>query len=805
MVDTSTWTPSTATDTIWTTPWTPGGEGPHRIEATLDDWAGGTYTDSLSLIIDTQPPQVAISTAVFTTTHLAGGQVTVAGTADDDNGLSRVEVQARGVWRPAVFDSGAWTATWVPDLGAQPDGETVSLTARATDRAGWKAVTTRDILVDVKAPPPVDLALSYEDGGGTIPITEIGTTLREPGGTLRMAWTASSDGSGLAGYRAGFTAIDAGGTPTTAWTTVVPGGVRQASTAPGEAQKVTASLGSRDAYGNTSWQEFGPVYVDSPLTPDYTPLDDPEGTYHGWMEGGCSLLGTDRRLSRIASERAMLHGEQSLYATWDSRALRLAWNGANWSADGDLFIYLDTVPGGSAKAFNPYLEAGTLSETAGTPEAPVVTLAGDPPTAVGTGEMLADYGVWVEDAQTAWLLTWNGTAWTTSPMLAGTQFRYQPSADGGLTDLYLPFELLGIADPAQASPKLLAFASEEGALRLWAVLPDANPVTSLLATGRLSYVLEAASVPLVQFYQWPSLGAGMCPNGTGALAAGQTPYDDSEVQARLTADPAGIVYHYLGDHLFPWADYLLGEKPPDFTGLLSLLGRNQSFVQDGQTLNYTLQVQNSGQETARDVTARVWSGGALILPGGAPDPAEGHRYFQEVAIGDLAPGERTIGHLPGPRRPRLGPAAVRRRAWWPIPTARASASYTCAGRCSRSEIVDQAHPPTGDPLERIWADHRVDFQAPRFAGISQSGLRISPGGAELARLRLRRQRRAAPHPSRSGVPSGQTISGLSQPLPGQRYLAVRLESDRGQWWRPAGRRPGLPGTPASHRWRRTDR
>ena len=97
-----------------------------------------------------------------------------------------MEVQARGVWHPAVFDSGAWTATWVPDLGAQPDGETVSLTARATDRAGWKAVTTRDILVDVKAPPPVDLALSYEDGGNDA-ITEIGTTLREPGGTLRMA------------------------------------------------------------------------------------------------------------------------------------------------------------------------------------------------------------------------------------------------------------------------------------------------------------------------------------------------------------------------------------------------------------------------------------------------------------------------------------------------------------------------------------------------------------------------------------------------------------------------------------------
>ena len=238
------------------------------------------------------------------------------------------------------------------------------------------------------------------------------------------------------------------------------------------------------------------------------------------------------------------------------------------------------------------------------------------------------------------------------PDAGPAQFRYQPSADGGLTDLYLPLSCW--TSPTRPRPrKLLAFATEEDALRLWAVLPQANPVTSLLATGRPGHVLEAfcAARPTLPV---AVAGRGTVPNGSGALASGQTPYDDTEVQARLTADPAGVVYHYLGDHLFPWANYLLGDKPPDFSGLLSLLGRNQSFVHDGQMLNYTLQVQNSGQETARDVTARAWSGGALTLPDGAPEPAEGHRYFQEVAIGDLAPGEsnrspsRAASTWPGP-------------------------------------------------------------------------------------------------------------------------------------------------------------
>jgi subtilisin-like proprotein convertase family protein len=591
-------------------------------------------------------------------------------------------------------------------------------------------LASRDIPVDVVAPEPVALSVSYEAAGETQPITQTGTTIREPEAVLQMVWTESSDGSGLAGHQAGWTSVDSSGASTTTWTTVGPAETRLATTTAGEAHKLIASLGSTDTYGNTTWQSFGPVYADGPLTPDYTPLDGPDNTYHGWLESGCSLLGTDRRLGRVASEAAMLHGEQALYATWDGGALRLAWSGADPSADGDLFVYLDTAPGGSTTLFNPFTATNPLSGTL-PGSTPTISLVSSPAGRAGTQAeaMAADYGVWVQDADTAWLLAWDGTAWISSTLLSEAQLQYRPTAAGGLTDLSLPFALLGIADPAATPLGLVAFASEEGALRLWAALPGPNPVTSLLAAGSLGHSLAATSVPLSHAYRWPSLGAGLCPNGSLALAAGQTPYPDAEVRARLAVEPAGTVYHYLGDHLVPWAGYLLDDKPADFSRLLSFLDGEHPYVQDGQVLTYTLHVQNSGRDTARGVVAQVWSGGALTLPGGAPLEGDARRrHYQEVAVGDLAPGEVRQVSLPGridvawarplydeclatyPDRPRLCELSLR----WAL---------------LRVEIADE----TGSgPLERMWADHRVDFQAPRFAGILLPEQHIGAGRVHLS-------------------------------------------------------------------------
>ncbi|MGD8858247.1 MAG: Ig-like domain-containing protein, partial [Chloroflexota bacterium] len=726
VIDNLHWAHLAITDTTWTTTWTPDGEGPHQIEATLRDWTGGAYTDTVTVILDTQPPEVAITTAVLTSTHVAGGQVTVAGTANDANGITAVDLQARGVWRPARIEDGTWTATWIPDLGKPPDGQIFTGVARAVDRAGWSTLASGDVYVDAASPAPVDLALSYQTAGETIPITRTGTTIREAVGALEMAWTASSDGSGLADYRAGWTAVGADGSATTSWIILTPEEPRLATATAGEAQKLVASLETSDLYGNTTRQAFGPVYVDSPLTPDYMRLNSSGGSYHGWMDSGCTLLGTDRRLSRVLGPLAQHDGEQALYGTWDDQALRLAWNGANWSAEGDLFVYMDTKPGGSNTVFDPYTPANALS-AAGSSDATLVALPGSIATATQSEAMLADYGVWVEDAQTAWLLAWDGSTWITTTLLSTAQYRYQPSEQGGLTDLYLPFDLLEITNPAMTPLGLLAFATEEDALRIWAVLPGANPVTSLQVTGAFGHLLEALTVPMSHYYRWPSLDSGICPNGRLGLDADQTPYPDADVEARLKADPAGTVYNYLGDHLYSWSDELLGDTPLDFSRVLEFLDRDHPYVHDGQLVTYTLHLQNKGQDATHEVMARVWSAAALTLPGGAPVGGDEHLYFQEIPIGDLAPGQELSLTFQGridlawarpryeqclatyPDRPRLCELALR-------------------FALLKVEIVDQTYTT---PLERIWADHRVDFEAPRFAGIDQSSMIISAGSASL--------------------------------------------------------------------------
>ena len=55
-----------------------------------------------------------------------------------------------------------------------------------------------------------------------------------------------------------------------------------------------------------------------------------------------------------------------------------------------------------------------------------------------------------------------------------------------LTDLAIPFSTVGISNPATASLNMLAVASEEDSLRLWATMPHRNLVNSDLSVSPLS-------------------------------------------------------------------------------------------------------------------------------------------------------------------------------------------------------------------------------------------------------------------------------------------------------------------------------
>ncbi|MGC9395308.1 MAG: tandem-95 repeat protein, partial [Anaerolineae bacterium] len=691
-----TWASGAVTEAVRTLDWTPSTEGAHVFSAIVADWSGGVASTTITITVDTSPPALGITPTVLIGTHFhAPRTLDLTGWVSDTGGAASITGMFGDVAYAAGIEGDTWHAPVYLGQDALPDGAPTNVTARAVDVAGHATLITESVLVDLVPPSPITLTLSHD---GT-PLAS-GTTIRAVSPTLALAWTPASDGSGLAHYSVDWTTATAL-TTTHAITQIAPVAPRLAEHVAGEAQQLTVQLTSQDVHGNAQSQTFGPVYVDSPLTPDYIelPVDTQSDAYRGWMDSGCAMVGVDRRASRGASGQAALGTEQRFHVTWNEQALRLTWTGANWDTpatgaaenSSDLFIYLDVRAGGAITAVNPYAGDG-----------PVIYLPGATPSSQ-TGAMGADYLVWVWNTDTAVLLEWTGSEWDLAATLTPAEYRFDASTGGGLTDLYLPFAMIGIADPVSATLDMVAFASGQATLDLWAVMPPDNPANSAL-------VVETTDDPTTQnfalshSYHWDSLGAGICPNGSDGSTP--TPYIDADVQVHATVDPAGTVYSYLDDGLFWLWELLLGDRLSDIT---SQFATGHPRVGDGQTLTYTLEFQNEGTVTATNVFADVAAHFALRLPDGdVPD-----LVHQIVPLGDLAPGETRSVTFRG----------------------RADAAYCentlllgddCGWAVADILIHDNAH-PSGTSLERVWIDHQVDADGPRFFGIQDPAYLIPAG------------------------------------------------------------------------------
>ena len=321
------------------------------------------------------------------------------------------------------------------------------------------------------------------------------------------------------------------------------------------------------------------------------------------MDSGCTLLGGDRRAAYGASSRGAMDAGQQLHLTWsaqptDTAALRMAWTGASWATDGDLFIYLDVVDdrhpviSGTLTAFTPYTYSAA------------VTL----PTS-----MAADYLLWVRDAESALLMHWDGGAWAyraalTAENSATAQYQFDSSLNDGLTDLLLPFETISVTHPASATLGLVAFAAQDDGA-VWAALPNANPIQDAgVETQDFASLLQ-----LTHAYHWDALGAGVCPNGSDGSA---TAYGDIEGVTTLEADPNGQA---------------TTETTPTVTSAAGLTP-----VGDGQTIPYTFTYRNRGTITATGLLLDLTASGALRLVGS-----------HQLTIEDVAPGEKATLRFDG--------------------------------------------------------------------------------------------------------------------------------------------------------------
>ncbi len=640
------WSIGTVTETRWSRLWTPPAEGTYILLSVIDDHAGRVQTDTqtVRVTVDVYSPTIAITQTVLTSTHrFASGRFDIPGLVTDTVGIETVEVQIDGgAWDAATVKAmvpGPWRYPWDLGLGNDPDGVGYTVSARARDVAGRIAQTTETITVDVVPPARVTMTLAYTDSLGVRHPISPGRTIYQAAPTLLIEWSESSDGGGLGGYLVGWTHAP---TPDPAVLTgYAPGAARHHVHVAGEAETLYAHIIIYDVYGNRRQQTLGPVYVDAPTTPDVTTMG-----YRGWMESGATQIGADREITKGPLQYSDIGVVQRFYLTWDDATLRMAWDGANWDHNGDLFIYLDTASGGATALYNPYTTTATT--TIGLPT-----------------DFAADQVLWIEDRSTASLLTWDGATWVISASL--TTDHYQLRND--LTDLHLPFAMLGI--DGTTSVGVLAVASEEDGLRLWATAPDKNPLNSKRVINPLALSRDLTDFELTQYYTWPSLALDVHPN------AGR--FADSDLGISISANPTGVVVGYLESDLLDLLSPGV-RLDGDGDGVIDIelpLDVDPYPLHDGQTVTFTVHYSNTGPVTATNVVVTATASGVLSFASGSE---------AVIALGDIGPtisGTRMV-------------------------TATVSATPGTPSAEMNAVIIDGTH----RPYEWFWVQHDVDTDPP---------------------------------------------------------------------------------------------
>ena len=470
-----------------------------------------------------------------------------------------------------------------------------------------------------------------------------------------------------------------------------------------------------------------------------------------WMNTSCALLGVDTRLAAQRTAAHNLTNPQRFYADWDTTTLRFAWEGADWRNDGDLFIYLDSKPGGTNQVYNPY--PTTISTTAIL--LPLFTPPSTPPNPPPPSQPVgADYLVLLQEDSglPAFLLSWDSTTEQWLPAQELT-YAFDPNRAAPLTVIEVPFTALGIVDPATQPLKLIALASAEDALTLWSTMPTANTLNEQEVTGEL--VQDDLQVfALSRPYAWSAMNPDACVSGVDAAGTrlrqhpgDKIAFNGADLSATLSADPAGVAYAFFRHHLLFAHQTLLGEQH-DFSGavghlcpppppgmppspacqrapddgrpnanqlnirsqLARLFGVDHVTVKNGQTINYTLEIRNTGERRAERVVAEITTPAALRLPQGqlTQMPDGSSVYRQLIMVGTLQPGEIRTLTFPGIVDSSINPQRV--KDWIHL----------------RTVVFDETGDPRA-PTEDLHLDHELDTTAPAYAEILEPRSLIGNG------------------------------------------------------------------------------
>ncbi len=683
-----------ATDNItmteWTQTWNPS-DGIHKLFSVATPCSGTPYTEYYhEVYVDTIPPAVSFTrTSLNRQQRISFGRVSLTGAVSDaTSGAAKVEVSVDGGdWAPASIQGDRWRYEWA--LGEEPDNAQYTVTVRATDRAGWTRQITQGVTVDLDVPNPITITVS----SNAVTLTQ-GDILTTTLATIDLNWEASEPSEKLSHYEVRWTIRT---TDTIQITTIVLPTQPLSSTYPaGEAQRVDVQVTSVFTDGNKQVDNWGPVYVDSLLTPDYIHISSRQLPYHGWMDSGCTNLGLDRRVFESAQGGAALDDPQNLYVTWDSEGLRIAWLGANWDYNGDLFIYLDdfTDPSVPLTAYNPF--TGTLGIDINIPGGKAF--------------------IWVKDSKDATLYVWDGNIFNSVQLARDNSpyYRFDPGLNGGHTDLYIPFSMIGISNPATRPLSLFAFATEEDEMSLWAAMPPQNLVNSPRVVETTLYAGASQVLEWAHTYAWLNLGPGTCPNNSASPLQG---YLDADLRFGLSATPDGTTYGLMSNDLFWMAEDLTDlDREPDFSQHFAFMDVDHPPVGDGDTITYTLSFENHGTYTATGVIMEANALYALQFSGTSTRTIT-------ATIGTIAPGESGSINFSG----YVDTSAPHNFCLMDGGSGDSCAPYK-DWAVLNAQLFDSAHGiGGGQPLDWLWADHEVDSDPPEFFGILSPDYIIGAG------------------------------------------------------------------------------
>ncbi|MCE7984102.1 MAG: hypothetical protein DYG89_23250 [Caldilinea sp. CFX5] len=645
----------------------------------------------------------------------------------------------------AVYTSAPWAAIWQPPTAGNPPDLTTGTLSLTLYDASLKATTTDfSVTLDLQAPNVGEPTLL----AGGIPLvanaTYSDTTLAT---TVTLAPTTDAGGVSL-WY---------------GWTDQIVAPLAALTQAPDPAagvqlkQAFTRSAAdgpsiyyfhvlAQDGLGNTTRQVYGPYYHDLPGMPDQITPPQPHGDalptpYREWVTNGCTLLGSDRRLAGRGAES---NGAQSLYLSWDGSFFHWLWEGADWETDGDLFIYLDTIAGqGSLGAYNPY--ASTAQRTL------LLLPAREEPGTLAINTMQADFALWVTDSTTAYLLRWDGSTWVNDGPLAslGGAYAFSHEHDGKFSDLVLPFALVG-SPTTTIDVVALAVDGEEGpsaGLRLWSVLPYANPVDSTAVVPSAPAADQPHRLLLTDRYTIP-LAAGTCLTPESDLrfylstAHDGLYYDGTADAVRLILpepavnpnpwdalfDPYDDVYQrWLAENYCPtdptFPDCRAADKPaaPLSTAeRLALNGLTDGFhppLSSGSPVTYTLHFQNP---TAEAVTLPAY----LYTNNDLNNPQNGIRFADQSWV-DGCPGWLALTLPPGVGTRAL--TGVVQSGGVQTVTLDIAPTYTQSSCAVTGNTTDR-------PRFRLQVEHTPDDGAPGYVAIAADFTTSSPISATIQGL-----------------------------------------------------------------------